>query len=84
MFKDEVLQECVEQAYEEARLGRTDDLTNRDDVLAEIIAKLEIAGLAMRYLNAKGRIAWRATKLLHDHLEDLRLDAELDFDHEDT
>jgi hypothetical protein len=81
---DSVLQECVEQAYEETRLGRTNDLTEPNGVLTKVLADLEIAGVAMRYVDAKGRIAWRATKLLRDHLEDLRLDAEADFEHEDT
>ncbi len=31
---------------------------------------------AMRYVDAKGRIAWKATPKLRDYLEDLRLDAE--------
>jgi hypothetical protein len=37
MFKDKILQECVEQAYEEVHLGRTNDLVERDCVLAEIV-----------------------------------------------
>jgi hypothetical protein len=84
MFTDKALQECVEQAYEEARLGRIGDLPERDRVLARVLADLEIAGVAMRYVDAKGRIAWRATRVLRDHLEDLRLDAEADYEHEDT
>jgi hypothetical protein len=84
IIRDKVLQECIDEAYEDARLGRGGDLAGRDRFFGELLAELEVAGVAMRYVDAKGRIAWRATKLLCDHLEDLRLDAESDFDHEDT
>ena len=82
LLVDKVLRECIEHTYQEARLGRTNDLSERNRVLAQI--DLEIAGVAMRYVDAKGRIAWRATRLLCDHLEDLRLDPLSDFEHEDT
>lgn len=81
---DSVLQECVDEAYQDARLGRTDGFPDHDRIFAEILAELEAAGVAMRYVDAKGRIAWRSTKLIRDHLEDLRLDAESDFENEDT
>lgn len=81
---DELLRECIEQAYEDARLGRTDGLPEANSLLAEILVDLEAHGVAMRYVDAKGQIAWRSTKLLRDHLEDLRLDAEADFESEDT
>ena len=84
MTTDELLQECVEQAQEDARLGRADDLPEPVTLLAEILAELEASGVAMRYVDTKGRVAWRTTKLLRDHLEDLRLDMEADFEHEDT
>jgi hypothetical protein len=50
---DKNLRECVEQAHEETCLGRTDDLLERHRVFAEILAELEIAGAAMRYVDAK-------------------------------
>jgi hypothetical protein len=84
MPTDELLQECIEQAHADARLGRTDDLPEPDALFAEILADLEAAGVAMRYVDPKGRVAWRTTKLLRDHLEDLRLEMEADFEHEDT
>ncbi len=84
MHMDEMLRECVGQAFETAHLGRFHNSFQGDRVLAEILADLEIAGVAMRYVDARGRVAWRATKRLRDHLEDLRLDAESDFEHEDT
>ena len=64
LLMDKILRECVEQAYEEARLGRGRDIAARDRVFAEVLAELEIAGDAMRYVNSKGRIAWRATERL--------------------
>jgi hypothetical protein len=84
VIRDKVLQECIDEAYEHARLGRGDGLVERDRVLVETLIELETVGVAMRYVDAKGRIAWRSTKLIRDHLEDLRLDAESDFEDEDT
>jgi hypothetical protein len=76
---DEILQEVVDRAYGYARLGRTVDLEDREALLAEVLAELEADGDAMRYLNSKGQIVWRATPQFHDYLTDLRLDAEADF-----
>ncbi len=80
---DQILRECVEQAYEERRLGRTGNFPGRARVFAEILAELESNGVSMRYLDAMGRIAWKATPKLRDHLENLRLDAETEFAQED-
>jgi hypothetical protein len=76
---DEILQEVVDQAYGYARLGRTVDLEDCEALFAEVLAELEADGDAMRYLNSKAQIAWRATPKLCDYLTDLRLDAEADF-----
>jgi hypothetical protein len=46
--------------------------------LAETLADLESDGYAMRYLDAEGRVAWRATPKMRDQINDLRLDAEAD------
>lgn len=81
---DKILQEIVEEAYEWDRLGRTDEFSGRDLVFAEVLADLEIDGDAMRYVDAKGRIAWKATPDLRDYLEDLRLDALADFEQENV
>jgi hypothetical protein len=80
---DKILREIVEQAYDEARLRRSGGFRDRDLVFIEILADLESSGDAMRYLNSKGRIAWKATPDLRDYLNDLKLDAEADFEHED-
>jgi hypothetical protein len=79
---DKILLEIVEQVYEEARLGRGRDIEVRKRVFAEVLAELEIAGDAMRYVNSKGQIAWKATEQLRDYIEDLRLDAEAEFEQE--
>ena len=38
------------------------------------------AGDAMRFVNCKGQIAWKATPKLRDYLMDLELDAEADLE----
>ena len=53
-------------------------------VFAEALADLESQGDAMRYLNSKGRIAWKATPDLRDYLNDLKLDAEADLEDEEV
>jgi hypothetical protein len=81
---DKILREIVEQVYEEARLGRIGGFPDRDVVFAEVLADLESGGDAMRYLNSKGQIAWKATPDLRDYLEDLKLDAEADLADEEV
>jgi hypothetical protein len=75
---DKILEEIVEQSYEEARIGRDRDSVDRDQVFADVLADLESAGDAMRYLS-KGRIAWKASPRLRDYLADLKADALEDF-----
>ena len=65
-------------------LGEPTSFPGRDLVFAEVLADLEIDGDAMRYVDAKGRIAWKATPDLRDYLEDLRLDALADFEQENV
>lgn len=52
------------------------------DVLAELLGDLEASGDAMRFVDAKGRIAWKATPRLCDYLQDLELEAEEDLEDE--
>ena len=75
---DEILQEIVDQASKTARLRRNGVRPARDRVSAEALAELEATGDAMRYVNPRGRIAWKATPGLRDYLMDLQLDAEAD------
>jgi hypothetical protein len=83
ILMDKILQDLVEEAYEDARLRRIGGFPDRDVVFAEALGDLESSGDAMRYLNSKGRIAWKATPDLRNYLNDLKLDAEADFRHED-
>ena len=80
ILMDKILREYADQAYEAARLGRNGVHTTRDRVSAEMLAELEAAGDAMRYVNSRGQIAWKATPQLRDYLMDLQLDAEADLE----
>ena len=77
---DKILTEYADQAFETARLGRNGAPPARDRVFAEMLAELEAAGDAMRFLNSDGQIAWKATPQLRSYLMDLRLDAEADLE----
>jgi hypothetical protein len=81
---DKILEEIVEQAYEEARLGRIGGFPDRDLVFSDILADLESDGDAMRFIDAEGRVRWRATPNLRDYLNDLKLDAEADLADEEV
>jgi hypothetical protein len=77
---DKITRELVEEAWEWARIGRDRDSVDRDQVFAEALADLESQGAAMRYLDAKGRVCWKATPDLRDYIRDLRIDAEEELD----
>jgi hypothetical protein len=77
---DKIIRELVEESWEWARLGRSRDFVDRDQVFAEALAELESRGDAMRFLDSKGRIAWKATPNLRDYIRDLRIDAEEELD----
>jgi hypothetical protein len=81
---DRIVRECVDRAYPGARLGRREDDRARNAVLAELLSSLEECGDAMRYVDAKGRIAWRATPCLRDIIKDLEEDVRLEFEEEDV
>jgi hypothetical protein len=77
---DKILQDIADRAYEAARLRRNGVHTTPDLVSAEMLGELEASGDAMRFVNANGRIAWRATPNLCQYLNDLELDAEDDLE----
>jgi hypothetical protein len=77
---DKIVRELVEESWELARLGRSSDFEGRDCVFSETLVELESEGKAMRYLDSKSRIAWRATPELLDYIRDLRIDAEEELD----
>ena len=80
---DTIIRELVEEAWELARLGRDRDSGDRNRVFSETLAELESEGDAMRCLDSKGRICWRATPAFKSYLLDLQRDAEADLDDED-
>ena len=80
ILMDKTLAEYADQAYEAPRLGRNGVHTPRDLVSAEMLAELEAAGDAMRFVDCRGQIAWKATPQLRDYLMDLQLDAEADLE----
>ena len=75
-----LLAEYADQAYEAARLRRNDVQTTQNLVSAKMLAELEASGDAMRFVNANGRIAWRATPNRCQYLNDFELDAEDDLE----
>jgi hypothetical protein len=81
---DKIIRELVQESWEWAHLGRDREFVGRDEVFMEALIALESDGDAMRFLDAKGRVCWKATPDLRDYLNDLKLDAEADFEHEDT
>jgi hypothetical protein len=81
---DKIVRELVEEAWEWARIGRDRDFMDRERVFAEALIELESEGNAMRFVDRKGRIAWKATPDLRDYLNDLKLDAEADLEDEEV
>jgi hypothetical protein len=80
IFMDKSLTEYADQAVETARLRRNGVHTPRELVSARMLAQLEAAGNAIRFVDAEGRIAWKATPSLCQCLMDLQFDAEADLD----
>jgi hypothetical protein len=80
ILMDKILTEYADQAYETARLRRNDVHPSRERASAEMLAELEATGDAMRFVDANGRIAWKATPQLRAYLMDLELDAEADLE----
>ena len=80
MLLDKILTEYADQAYETTRLRRNGVHTARELVSAKMLAELEATGDAMRFVNGKGQIAWKATPSLCQYLMDLQLDAETDLE----
>jgi hypothetical protein len=82
ILMDKILREIADQAYYASRLRRNGVQPTRDRVFAEVLAELEGNGDAMRFVNAEGRVAWKATPRLRDYLKDLELEAEEDLEDE--
>ena len=63
-----VLRFWVDVEYERTKNDRAGG--SRTELIAEILQKFEEAGEAMRYLTAKGKIAWKATPAMLSRLAD--------------
>jgi hypothetical protein len=63
----------VDVEYERTKNGRLG--RSRTGLLAKILRKFEEAGDAMRYLNTKGEIAWKATPEMLARLADAEQEA---------
>jgi hypothetical protein len=77
------LRAYLDEVFYGARLRRNGAIRDRNAVLAEILSEAEATGDAMRYLDKKGRIAWKATPKLREHLSDVQADAEADAEAEE-
>lgn len=80
---DKTLQEYLDEAFEVARLRLNGVRRDQKAFLAELLAKAESSGNAMRHLDAKGRITWKTTPRLREYLADLEADAVADAEAED-
>jgi hypothetical protein len=67
---------CEYDRRNDERLDRT-----KSQLLGEILREFEEAGYAMRYLNSKGQIAWKATARLLTRLADAEQQAREDAEH---
>lgn len=79
---DKILQEILDCNEKWCRLRRKRGLAARPLFLAERLSELKSTGDAMRHLNSKGRITWKASPRLRDYVNDLRRDAEADLESE--
>jgi hypothetical protein len=71
----------VDCAYE--NLEEQGAVETRNQLIAKILGDFEVAGDAMRYLNAHGQIAWKATPRMLRHLADAEREAKDDLaDHQ--
>jgi hypothetical protein len=65
---------------EYGRIKREHGHRSRAQLIAKILRKFEKAGDAMRYLNADGKIAWKATPRMLTSLADAEQEARDDWE----
>jgi predicted transcriptional regulator len=75
---DETLRFWVDCSYEDKRFENAD--RTRAELIAEILRDYEQSGDAMRHLNAKGKIAWKASPLMLQKLADAEREVEDDME----
>jgi hypothetical protein len=73
---DKTLRFWVDCSYEDKR-HETANRT-RADLISEVLREYEVHGDAMRYLNAKGQIAWKASPAMLQKLADAEREVEDD------
>jgi hypothetical protein len=77
-YLDDSLHDYIDEFHQDIRLGRNSAVRCRKAHLGKLLAELESEGDAMRYLDTKGRVAWKATPRLRSYLDDRRANAEED------
>ena len=75
---DKTLRFWVDCSYEDRKHENTN--RTRAGLIAEILREYERSGDAMRYLNAKGNIAWKASPLMLAKLADAEREVEDDME----
>jgi hypothetical protein len=73
---EKTLRFWVDCSYEDKRYDNSN--RTRNELIADILRDYERSGHAMRYLNVKGQIAWKASPRMLSMLADLERDAEGD------
>jgi len=71
-----ILRFWVDVEYEDIRDQAPD--RRKPDLIAQILREFEAAGDAVRFLNADGRVAWKATPRMLTRLADAEREAEDD------
>jgi hypothetical protein len=78
---DEPLRFWVDCSYEDKRHENAN--RTRADLTAEILREYERDGDAMRYLNAMGQIAWKASPAMLQKLTDAEREVQDDMEEDD-
>jgi hypothetical protein len=78
LWIDKPLRFWVDVAYQDLKFDH-DNLTKRQ-LVAHILREYEGRGDAMRYLNVKGKIAWKATPSFLNRIADAERDAQDELD----
>jgi hypothetical protein len=73
---DKTLRFWVDCSYEDRRHESAN--RTRAELIVEILREYELHGDAMRYLNAKGKIAWKASPWMLSRLADAEREVEDD------
>jgi hypothetical protein len=68
----------VECEYADREELHPEKVASEAELLEEILRDFEARGDAMRYLNRKGRIAWKATPRMLERLADAEREAQAD------